>query len=115
MQTTKGGNLAMLLLAVMLAGFGIWQFSGVDLSGGERVERDHDEHEHKWSAEAAIEDPETASITAGILARYGGRILEVEREREHSHDYLEIKLSDKEGRRRIIQVDINGHELMDDD
>ncbi len=36
-------------------------------------------------------------------------------EREHSRDYLEIKLLDKDGHRRKIQVDINAHELMDDD
>ena len=115
MNNRKGPIITMTLSAVLLAGFGFSQFSGVGLGMGEG-----DEHEH---GEAHGERYGDGSPMAGdgplrqkIAAEYGGRVTEVEREYEAGRLVYEVKLVDAEGRRRELLVDpTSGNLLAEED
>ena len=89
----------------LLAGFGLWQFGRIGLGGGEYSEQERDEDRSEWSSESATGNRVSAANASDVLARYGGRILEVEREHEHGREIFEIKLVDGDGRKRKVLVD----------
>ena len=44
METARGAKAVMVVLALLLAGFGVSQFGGVPLAGGEEHEEEHGEY-----------------------------------------------------------------------
>lgn len=114
MQTAKGGILTIVLMAALLAGFGIWQFGGAGIGGSESGERETEEHGHVRSPEPGSGNSDATRLKADILARYGGTILEVEREWEQGREVWEVKLVDGNGQRRKLLVDADGREGMGD-
>jgi len=114
MQTAKGGVTTMVLLAALLAGFGLWQFGGGGLSGEGNDGHEHEEHEGHPSGERDAGAGSSAAAVSGILARYGGRVYEMEREYEQGREILEIKLIDRDGRRREFRVNSDGRQLEEE-
>jgi uncharacterized membrane protein YkoI len=110
MQTAKGGMAAMILLGTLLVGFGLWQLGGAGVIGERGDEHEREEDGHEWrpiqSTEARIPDEQaTEAAVSEIFERYGGRIYEMEREYENGREVLEVKLIDRDGRKREILLD----------
>ena len=111
MQQTKGGILTMLIIAVLLAGFGFWQFSGVGLGDGEFEEHEYGEQQ-RWR-DGGQEMPGNAeAMLSGVAAERGWRIVEKERERENGRVVYELKLVDKAGGRHKLVVDAQSGEVI---
>ncbi len=99
-------------VAALLGGFGLWQFGALGLGEGDgEREHEHGEEEYARMPGQLEGDTGAGNTAAGVLARYGGSILEVEREHEYGRELFEVKLVDGEGRRREVMVDADGNEL----
>lgn len=101
MQQSKQAVLSMGLLAALLAGFGIWQFGGIGLGGGKS---EHGEV-HELDAEQRVR-------LERIAAEQGGRIVEIEREREDGREVYELKIIDANGKQRELLVDVSSGALV---
>jgi hypothetical protein len=107
MQGTKGGLVTMVLLAAALSGFGYWQFGTLAVGIGEHGEHEHEAHDYAGGERSVG----SGDLAAKVLAKYGGSILEVERENEYGRRVFEVKLLDRDGRKRKLLLDAEGREL----
>lgn len=111
MNNRMGSIVTMSLIAVMLAGFGYWQFAGVSLARGESGEHEHEsEAGERYESAAPIADRD--ALIQRIVAQYGGRVTDVERERERGRTVYEVKLVDADGRQRELLVDPESGKLL---
>ncbi len=111
-EQRKGAVLTVVVLAVLLAGIGVWQFGNLGLSAGEEHEY---EEQYTQRREIALPSGDAAAMLARIASAENARIVEVEREREHGRDVYELKLSGPNGRVREIKVDADSGEVIDRD
>ena len=88
-EQRRGAVLTVVVLAVLLAGIGVWQFGNLGLRAGEEQES---EDEHKYEKqytqrrEIALPSDDAAVMLERIASEENARIVEVEREREHGRD-----------------------------
>ncbi len=117
-EQRRGAVVTVVVLAVLLAGIGVWQFGNLGLGGGEEHESE-DEHEYEEQytqrPEIALPSDDAAVMLEPIASEENARIVEVEREREHGRDVYELKLSGPNGRVREIKVDADSGEVIDRD
>ena len=117
-EQRRGAVLTVVVLAVLLAGIGVWQFGNLGLGGGEEHESE-DEHEYEEQytqhREIALPSGDAAVMLERIASEENARIVEVEREREHGRDVYELKLAEPDGHVREIKVDTETGEVIDRD
>ncbi len=88
--------------------------AGADGEGNEDHE-DHEDHERAREALRRGEVRPLADILADVAARFGGRVIEIEFEREHGRYIYEFEIAGEAGRVFEVHVDGETGEVLDGD
>ena len=118
-EQRKGAVATMAVLAVLLVGFGVWQFGSLDLGEAKKHdsknEHEYEEHHHTRDDKNALPLIDTSILLNRIAAEQNGRIIKLERERKRGRDLYEIKLIGPDGRVYELKVDARSGEVIDRD